>query len=307
MRRLFPTTLALVGSTLPIASWAQITISLFPTEDAVIAFHDNYNTANNNADYADYYGACSQPGSLGGENASHALMKFDMTQIPGMLGIISAELHLHGRGSPGHPGAATSVGNIGANSCYLERITAPWLANTVTWNTQPATTSQNTVTLQQSTMILQDYFGIDVKDMVLDMVNDPTNSHGFSIRLVNETPTAGLFFCSTEFADTTKHPELVVTLEVAGSGVGELSAGPIPELLHPSITEIGANLTIRSVGQVTGDRLMITDPMGRIIADERITSARPSSWTVPSIASGSYTGMLVGQRGVKAMTRFQVR
>ncbi|MBS1658240.1 MAG: DNRLRE domain-containing protein [Bacteroidetes bacterium] len=189
----------------------QVSITLHPDQDAVIGFHDNYNSANTNYGNADYYGAFSQPGASGGENAAHSLMDFDLSDIPAGSTINSATLTLYGRGATNNSGDATSVGNIGDNPCYLERIISAWQWNVVTWNTQPSTTSQSSVTLPQSSNIIQDYTDIDVSGLVADMINDPSNSYGFSIRLVTEDPTRGLFFCSTDYSDESKHPTLKIT------------------------------------------------------------------------------------------------
>lgn len=184
-------------------SGAQTTITLTPFQDGNVGFHDNFNSANTNYGYADYFGAFSQPGAAGGENAGQSLIEFDMSAIPSGVTVISATLDLYGRGAPNN--------NIGTNSCYLERITTPWEQYVVTWNTKPLLTATNSVTLPQSINVIQDYTGINVTQLVMDMVADPLNSHGFSIRLITEDPTRGLFFCSTDYPDSSRFPKLTVT------------------------------------------------------------------------------------------------
>src|ERR1043165_4311799 len=190
---------------------AQTTITLTPWQDGNNGFHTNYNSANTNYGHADYYGAFSQPGASGGENAAQSIMQFDLSSIPSGTTISSATLDLYGRGPLGANGDATSVGNIGDNACYLERITSAWQQYVVTWNTRPSLTHVDAVTLPQSQSTIQDYLGIDVRQLVQDMVDDPDNSYGFSIRLITEDPTRGLFFCSTDYSDQSKWPVLTVT------------------------------------------------------------------------------------------------
>ena len=47
------------------------------------------------------------------------------------------------------------------------------------------------------------------------MVNDPANSHGFSIALQNESYYRRLVFASSDNMDPTKHPKLEVTYNPA--------------------------------------------------------------------------------------------
>jgi hypothetical protein len=79
------------------------------------------------------------------------------------------------------------------NSSLLQRITENWEENIVTWNTQPASTTQHQVILPQSTNYMQDYLDIDVTLLTQDMQKD--NNYGFLLRLANEVPSNGLMFC----------------------------------------------------------------------------------------------------------------
>ncbi|MFI5134369.1 MAG: DNRLRE domain-containing protein [Chitinophagales bacterium] len=199
----------------PILIYAQTTVTLTPSADASIGFQDFTNSANTNYGYADHYSAFSQAGAFGGENAGHGIMKFDLSQVPLGAMIISADLNLFGRGPYG-VGDAVSVGDTGDNVCYLERITSDWDEFTVTWNTQPSTTSQHAVTIGPSTSASEDFLNIDVKDLVQDMVSFPSNSFGFSLRLVTEDPTRSLAFWSSDATDSAKFPHLTISYLCVG-------------------------------------------------------------------------------------------
>jgi hypothetical protein len=189
---------------------AQQTITMNPKEDCSIGFHDNYNSANNNYGFAIYYGAFSQPGTSGGENAGMGLMKFDLSQIPAGTVISSATLDLYGSG-PFGTGDVAEIGHTGNNASYLERVTSNWSENIVTYNTQPTATYKHRVKLKESISADQDYLGVNVTKLVQDMVNDPSNSYGFRIRLRSEEPYRAMSFVSTDGAETSKFPVLTIT------------------------------------------------------------------------------------------------
>ncbi len=197
-------------------SYAQTTVTLVPSQDASVGFHDGFNSANTNYGTADYFSAFYQPIAIYGENGGRSLLNFDLSIIPGGVSVISAELNLYGRGSYGI-GEAVSHGNYGQNECYLQRITTSWIDNIVTWNDQPNTTSTNQVILPQSIDSIQDYLNINVSQLVQDMINDPNNSYGFLIQLVTESLSRSLAFCSKDFSDSAKHPQLIITYWCVGS------------------------------------------------------------------------------------------
>ncbi len=87
----------------------------------------------------------------------------------------------------------------------------------MTWNNQPATTTQNQVTLAQSTSTHQDYLNIDVTALVNDMVHDPTNSHGFMFKLITEVQWRCMLFASSDHVDTARHPKLEVCYTIPTS------------------------------------------------------------------------------------------
>jgi len=182
---------------------AQTTITLSADQDAALGIHYNLNTGDDN------YGTAAQAAAFAingnsGLNLNRAILSFDLSAIPQGAIITSAKLNLYANTNVG-----SLTGHSGANNAYLQRVTTAWSDNSVTWNNVPATTTQNQVTLPASTSNNQDYLNIDVLDLVNDM--NTNGNYGFLLKLVNETPTAALLFCSNEYTDTNKHPKLVIT------------------------------------------------------------------------------------------------
>jgi PKD repeat protein len=102
----------------------------------------------------------------------------------------------------------------GDNQSYLYRITEAWEANSVTWNTQPATTSQSSVLLPSSTSTTQDYPDIDVVLPVREMVLNPTANYGWMLQLVTEEIYRSMVFASSDNTVPALRPKLVVTYSI---------------------------------------------------------------------------------------------
>lgn len=266
---------------------AQSVDQLYSNKDAVIGYHYGINSADNNYNSADWYGAMSQDGNHGGPNHARSLIYFDLSAYAPGTPIDDATLDLFGRGPVAGTGAAATVGNTGSTACVIERVTSAWQDNTVTWNTMPSSTTVNSVTLPVSTQTIEDYEGIDVTDMVQDMVNMPGSSHGFLIRLVVEQPTRSLFFCGNGFADATKRPRLNVKVNTIG--IGEHDAPP-PVRLVPNPAAPGGQVHMEPMATTTAASLDLHDGVGRLVATIPVIGG----WfTVPGdIETGMYVPRL---------------
>lgn len=189
---------------------AQSSVTLTPSQDAGVGFHDGYESADVNYEYDETYKAFYQPGASGGENGARGLMQFDLSDIPEGAIVTSAILDLYGHG-PFGVGVVAAIGDYGDNGSVLLRITEEWDEDVVTWNTQPETTTENAVELPVSTSVDEDYLNIDVTSLVQDMIDDPDNSYGFEIKLITESPSRGLAFCSSDYFDSSKYPTLKIS------------------------------------------------------------------------------------------------
>lgn len=266
---------------------AQAIEQILSTKDAVIGYHYGINSANTNYNSADWYGAMSQQGNHGGPNHARSLIYFDLTAYPQGTPVDDATLDLFGRGPVAGTGAAATVGNTGANFCVIERITSTWLDYTVTWNTAPSYTSINSVTLPISSQTIEDYEGIDVTDMVQDMINAPSTSHGFMIRLVVEEPTRSLFFCGNSYSDPAKRPRL--NLKVNTNDMVE-SITRLSSNLFPNPVLRGQNVRLDGAFFQSVDTIDLIDTQGRLRSS---TAWSGSAFIVPEdLEPGTYVPQL---------------
>lgn len=187
----------------------------FPTKDVSLGYHDNRNTENTNYATALQLAAFQIPSfDSTGVNTNRGLFDFDLSEIPQNTVISSAKLNLYAYDYDGtHPSSILNSGHVGNNESYLRRVTQSWQENVVTWNTQPIATPQNQVVLPQSTSTNQDYLNIDVTQLVQDMIDNPNQSHGFLLGLIDEVLTANLTFHSKEGSDSTKYPKLIIDID----------------------------------------------------------------------------------------------
>lgn len=137
-----------------------------------------------------------------------SLVGFDLSVIPAGAIINSARLSLYSFNSPSN-GAHANIS--GSNESVIQRITSSWEENAVTWENQPATTSQNQVFLPASTSSTQDYLDINVTQMVQDMMANPSAGYGFLLKLVTEEYYRSMIFASSDNTNTALHPKLEVT------------------------------------------------------------------------------------------------
>jgi hypothetical protein len=206
----------------PLSVLAQTTVTFQPAgnvgKDAHLASCVTCGYNDNNYQNSDEISASAW--TSGGSSAnSRGLLEFDLTSIPANATVTSAYLSLYHNPNP-------ATGNIGgqhstlsgSNEALIKRITSAWSESSVTWDTQPSTTSTGQVLLSQSTSPTQNYLDIDVSGMVQDMVTNPSQNFGFLLQLVNESPYRGLIFASSDHPNSNLRPKLEVcyTLENAG-------------------------------------------------------------------------------------------
>ena len=269
---------------------AQSVLTVTPSSDCTIGYHDNYNTANTNYDWSPHVDAVAQPGTQGGVNASRSLMTFDLSTIPPDATVLAAFMSLSAFG-PFGGGDVGEVGHVGQNECTLRRIIEPWDATTVTWNTRPDVTDVDEATLPASTYFNQNYLHLDVTAVVQDMVDDPSNSHGFQFALVNETITRGMAFHSSEGPDPDRWPRLTIVYGDCG-GIG-MADSPVPGAtvfrMMPTIARPGEPVRISTDASIQpGSLIGLVDQHGQEVASFALSG--PSLlFTVPPVASGIYS------------------
>jgi len=170
------------------------------------------------------------------------------------------------RRGPYGAGDAVSIGNTGKNSCNLQRITSTWDEFSVTWNTQPTTTSINEVVLSESNFTIQDYLGVDVTQLVQDMVDSPVTSYGFKIVLQTEDPTRSLAFCSRDFSDSSKFPKLTLTYSCSKANNIISIHTPESERIYPNPTTGIINVKLEKDELLLDPTVCICDLTGKQLA-----------------------------------------
>jgi len=147
------------------------------------------------------------------------LVQFDLSSLPIGTVINSATIYLYH--NPNSQNCSAQHQSLsGSNEGIISRITSTWDENTVTWNNKPGTSPINQVSIPASTSPTQDY-ALDVTQMVQDMVNYPTSSFGFELKLVTESYYRSLIFASSDETDATNHPKLVVNY-TSTAGISEM-------------------------------------------------------------------------------------
>jgi len=136
--------------------------------------------------------------------------RFDMSSIPANATIVSAKLTLYSIHDPTN-GDLVNANSGTNNAMYIRRIISYWDGNTVTWQTQPATTTSDQLSIPHTNQSFLDLVDLDVKTMVDAMRTN--GNHGFMISLQNETIYNIRQFCSPFHVDATKHPKLVIVYQ----------------------------------------------------------------------------------------------
>ena len=136
-----------------------------------------------------------------------SVFKFDLSQLPANATITDAKLTLYSNPTPLNGNLVDA--NFGSNNAMLiQRVISNWSTNS-TWQTQPDTDPADEAVIPQATAASEDLVDIDVTNMVQKMMTN--DNYGFMIRLQREEMYNCRIFCSSKYADASKHPKLVVT------------------------------------------------------------------------------------------------
>jgi hypothetical protein len=171
-------------------------------EDATV---DSYGPNNNHGNEIEYFSGAWTIGGV--KTVWRNFLKFDLSSVPLNATIQSATLNLswadtNSWGSTQHSSLTSS------NESVVQRVTAPWNENTITWNNQPSATTADQVVLPQSSSGTQNY-SLNVTQMVQQMAG--SNNNGFLLRLVNENYYAELVFASGDNPHLNRRPTLTIT------------------------------------------------------------------------------------------------
>lgn len=231
-----------------------------------------------------------------------ALMQFDLSAIPQGTTILNARLSLYANPAQqnGNPALGPMYGT--ANSCELLKITSPWTLNNVNWANQPTYTTNNLITLSQSTSAYQNYQQIDVTSIVQDWVNQPSLNYGWMIKMTTGSFYNSMLFSSSDFPDSTKHPKLEICYETVG--LSEIK-DQIPFEVYPNPATTRLTIHVSKQSSVI-QRIAITDIAGKSIEMNSALpqSGQPLSIDISSLAKGMYFLRLDSQDGLTGTKRF---
>lgn len=277
-----------------IITYAQTTIILQPDgakgKDALLHGAPSY--VNNN--YGNNAQLPATTWTFSGEiGAVRSVVDFGLTFIPVNTVIISAQLTLYAWANTGGMGPHSTMS--GLNNCWLERVTSSWDESTVTWDTQPSTTTQNRVSLPASTSATEDYLNINVTALVQDMVNNPASSFGFMLKLQNENYYRKMNFCSSDHTNLMLRPKL----EVCYSSSISIDEQPISNnfmLIYPNPAN---NLvTIKINTNLLGSPYTVTDQLGRTMLTGKLILEN-SNININELSPGMYV-LTIGEQNQKS-------
>ncbi|MBK21687.1 MAG: hypothetical protein CMP63_05130 [Flavobacteriales bacterium] len=261
-------------------------------KDALIS---SFEPSKNRGVYPDFV---AQSWTVSGNPVDYrSLIEFDLSNIPGGAAINSAYLSLYSHDSPG---LGSHSRTSGSNESVLSRITSYWDENAVTWNNQPNTTAENEVFLSESSSSIQDYLNIDVTNLIEDMIADPTNSHGFLFKLMDEQHYRSLVFAASDHSDSSLHPKLDVCYSITTNMAKkaefkfELFPNPVNGVLNVNISDF------------TTKKIEIYNSQGSLVMNK--TNLNLSNFIdVACLSSGIYFVKLIDSKEVLALKKLLVK
>lgn len=142
----------------------------------------------------------------------------ELSNIPSNAVIVSATLRLYGVTSDRNTSYSGAPASYYENTVVVQQVTSPWNENTVTWNTQPSTTTANQFIIPQSTSEYNWNYSNSSPELVAMVQNMVSgNNYGFMLRLQTEQHYRNMVFASSDHPDASLHPELEVTYRVCNA------------------------------------------------------------------------------------------
>jgi gliding motility-associated-like protein len=179
--------------------------------------------------------------NAGSPQIMRGLLQFDLSQLPENSDIEKVYLSLYHHVASGNSGHSQISGS---NVSNLKKVIEEWNENTVTWNSQPSTDNSNRVILSASVSEDQDYLDIDITNLILDSNGELLDNYGIMLSLQTESYYRSLVFASSDAADSTIRPKLVVTYKSNCSVTSNpVDLGPDITLCQGQILMLDATFT----------------------------------------------------------------
>lgn len=243
----------------------------------------NVNYGSNSQFPADAWTFNQNPGVL------RSIIDFDWSVIPTNAIINSARLSLYAWDNIGGLGQHSTL--TGSNEGWLERITSNWDESTVTWNTQPSTTTTNHVYIHASGTSNENYLNIDVTTLVKDIIANPSSGYGFMLKLQDENYYRNLNFCTSDHPNSSLHPKIEICYTIV-SGISNNTIDDKFIFIFPNPTSNIINVHLTDFNSSNSTRLIILNSLGKIVA-EYLLKSKESSFDLSSFSKGVYCYQLL--------------
>ncbi len=242
---------------------------------------------------------CATAWTKGGDTSIiRSLLFFNINFLPSGYTVLSAKLSLyHNPTSP--EGQHSSMS--GPNKSVIQRIITPWQEDYVTWNTQPQTTTQNQVLVSASTSSTQNFIDIDVTQLVVDMMNNPTTSYGFMIKLQDENYYRKLVFASSDHPDSALHPKLEVCLQASSTSIPNINGNKSSITVFPNPADNFVSISIKDFNE---DIIVsLFDITGRKLMEKSVLSSQ-TQFDISRFANGVYFLEIKCGESIKSRQKF---
>lgn len=171
-------------------------------EDAYLASFGSSINYGNHPEFSSTGWTCQGNTCIG-----RGLLRFDLSAIPQNAIVQNAWINLFACTNPIN---GNGQAMYGTNAAFLYRVTSPWSESLVTFSNQPSFSALSAVFLPMSNSPFQNYYSVDVSNIVSDMIANPSSNFGFLLKLASEQPFASMIFASSDNSDSLLWPEIVV-------------------------------------------------------------------------------------------------
>jgi hypothetical protein len=229
----------------------------------------------------------------GEENINRPILRFDLEFLPANADVEEALLVLHW-----DPFTNTQIGvHTGSTAFDVLRITEPWDEQTVTWNTQPATTPEDMVQVPAAAFDRQNYV-INVTEMVRDMAAAPGANQGFMLRLVEEFPFQAALLASSDHPDVSRHPQLWLTYSDGMVGTQDDAFKAIPTTFDVFPNPTSGPLTLR-MRHFSTEKYTATlfDAQGKLLSSQNLAGSFSIFHTPAGLPAGAYWLKISNEHG----------
>ena len=161
---------ACLALAVPLYAQQSVTISGSDLTDAML-FRSVTNAQSANTNYNTYTRITTTAWTSGSATYMRTLLRFNLSAIPQGSIVQSATLYLNSDHTKTSSSSAEANSQLsGSNAFYLEKVSASWTPTTVTWNTQPATTTTGRLWNGPSTSVTEN-LQINLTAFVQEWVN----------------------------------------------------------------------------------------------------------------------------------------